>query len=172
MAQAGAAHALVGAASAKHFQKRNVSSAAAEQTVTPSGDCARCSTRELCPVISATCADASLSAARLPSGSHKPASGASSQMGKGSPPHCQSAGCGGSRSKRADLSHGRVLPEAELVLAEAMAAQDLLLMPAPLQRAHLRSLMRLFRAQPEGLGPGHDRLPPGHVGMPETGPHI
>ena len=30
-------HTLAGAASAKHFQKRSVSSAAAEQTVTPSG---------------------------------------------------------------------------------------------------------------------------------------
>ena len=45
-----------GAASAKHFQKRSVSSAAAEQTVVPSGDCARCSTREVWPDISATLA--------------------------------------------------------------------------------------------------------------------
>ena len=44
------------AASEKHFQKRRVSSAAAEQTVVPSGDCARCSTRDVWPVISATCA--------------------------------------------------------------------------------------------------------------------
>lgn len=45
-----------GGASAKHFQKRRVSSAAAEQTVVPSGDCARCSTRDVWPDISATCA--------------------------------------------------------------------------------------------------------------------
>ena len=45
-----------GVASAKHFQKRSVSSAAAEQTVVPSGDCARCRTRDVWPDISATLA--------------------------------------------------------------------------------------------------------------------
>lgn len=44
-----------GGASAKHFQKRSVSSAAAEHTVVPSGDWARCSTRDVWPDISATC---------------------------------------------------------------------------------------------------------------------
>ena len=36
------------------FQKRSVSSAAAVTTVCPSGDCAMCSTRDVCPVSSAT----------------------------------------------------------------------------------------------------------------------
>ena len=38
----------------KIFQKRSVSSAAAVTTVVPSGDCAICSTRDVCPVNSAT----------------------------------------------------------------------------------------------------------------------
>ena len=43
------------AASSFHtFQKRSVSSAAAVTMVVPSGDCAMCSTREVCPVSSAT----------------------------------------------------------------------------------------------------------------------
>ncbi len=36
------------------------------------------------------------------------------------------------------LSHGGVAPEAQLVLAEAVAGQQLPLVPVPLQRAHLR----------------------------------
>lgn len=34
---------------AKHFHNRNVSSAAADTTVLPSGDIAMCSTRDVCP---------------------------------------------------------------------------------------------------------------------------
>ncbi len=37
-----------------------------------------------------------------------------------------------------DLGHGRVLPQAQLILAEPVAGQDLALVPAPLQRADLR----------------------------------
>lgn len=44
--------------SPKHFQKCSVSSAAAEHTVLPSGDCARCSTRAVCPVNSPICSHA------------------------------------------------------------------------------------------------------------------
>ena len=40
----------------------------------------------------------------------------------------------------AHLGHGGVLPEAQLVLAEPMAAQDLLLMPAPLQCTDLQRI--------------------------------
>lgn len=36
-----------------------------------------------------------------------------------------------------NFDHAGVLPQAKLVLAEAMAAENLSLMPAPLQRAHL-----------------------------------
>jgi hypothetical protein len=39
--------------SAKHFQNLNVSSAAAETTVVPSGDCAMCNTLAVWPVNSA-----------------------------------------------------------------------------------------------------------------------
>ena len=35
------------------------------------------------------------------------------------------------------LSHAWIFPEAELVLAEAMAGQDLPLVPVPFQSAHL-----------------------------------
>jgi len=35
---------------AKHFHSRNVSSAAADTTVLPSGDIAMCSTRAVCPM--------------------------------------------------------------------------------------------------------------------------
>ena len=41
------------ASSEKHFQKRKVSSAAADTTVFPSGLCAMCNTRAVCPVNSA-----------------------------------------------------------------------------------------------------------------------
>ena len=61
------------------------------------------------------------------------------------------------------LGHGGVLPEAELVLAEAVAAQDLLLVPAPLQRAHLRSSMHPFSALPMRFGAALDNLPRKHV---------
>lgn len=41
-------------------------------------------------------------------------------------------------SKLADLDHGRVLPQGELILGEAVRGQDLLLVLAPDEGAHLR----------------------------------
>ena len=49
------------AGSAKTFQKRNVSSGAAVQTVVPSGLCDMCSALAVCPVSSPTCSIATLS---------------------------------------------------------------------------------------------------------------
>ncbi len=46
---------LILAGSPNTRQKRSVSSAAAEHTEVPSGLCARCSTRDVCPLNSPTC---------------------------------------------------------------------------------------------------------------------
>ncbi len=52
---------------------------------------------------------------------------------------CRPEGYGATHRELGDLGHGRVLPQAQLVLAEPVAGQDLLLVPAPLQRADLRA---------------------------------
>jgi hypothetical protein len=44
----------------------------------------------------------------------------------------------GAHRELGDLGHGGVPPEAQLVLAEAVAGQDLALVLVPLQRAHLQ----------------------------------
>jgi hypothetical protein len=45
---------------------------------------------------------------------------------------------GGVSGELSDLGHGGVLPEAELVLAEAVGGQQLALVGGPLQGAHLK----------------------------------
>lgn len=112
----------------KHFQNRRVSSPAALTTVWPSGDMARCSTREVWPVEWARREECEQKQKHGLEGivQKQPCESKNAHMGR-----CSTCQLG-------NLGHGRVLPDAELVLGEAVAGHNLLVGLGPHQGANLR----------------------------------